>query len=357
MSTAPLLNDRFLRAARRLPVDRTPVWFMRQAGRYDPDYRKIKERHTLLEITRRPELAAEVTMMPVRKLGVDAAILYSDIMNPVEALGLRFDIVSGIGPVVERPIRTAEDVRALTPFEPEAMGYVYETIRLLKKDLTVPLIGFAGAPFTLASYLIEGRPSRTYRETKRLMVRAPDVWAALMERLSDMVAQYLRAQIGAGADAVQLFDSWVGALAPVDYAHFVLPYVARIFDALADLQAVKIYFPGIASGELLPLLTALSVDVVGVDWRVELAEADRRLGGRFALQGNFDPLWLEAPPAERAAYARRIVDQGLQAPGFIFNLGHGLYPEADPEAVRHLVDEVHAYSEAALKARAAEGVR
>ncbi|MBT9282140.1 MAG: uroporphyrinogen decarboxylase [Hydrogenibacillus schlegelii] len=345
------MNDRFLRAARKVPVDRTPIWFMRQAGRYDPEYHALKGRLSFKDIARLPEVAAELTALPVKKLGVDAAILYADIMTPVEGVGLSYDIVAGVGPVVERPIRSTEDVRALGAFDPAAVAGVFEAIRLVKRSLSVPLIGFAGGPFTLASYLIEGRPTRTYRETKRLMLRAPDVWTELMEALTAMTVRYLEAQLDAGADAVQLFDSWAGHLAPVDYERYALPYVRRIFQALAGRPAVKIYFPGVASGELLPLLRSLPIDVVGVDWRVPLAEANRRLNGRFALQGNYDPLWLEAPPDVRRAYARTVVDAGLQAPGFIFNLGHGLYPEAELEAVRDLVATVQEYSAERLAGR------
>jgi len=342
-------NDVFLRACRREPVDRVPVWFMRQAGRYDPEYRKIKEKYSLLEICSRPELAAEVTMMPVRKLGVDAAILYSDIMNPLAPLGVSFDIVKDVGPVIDRPIRSARDVERLKPFDAESgLPHVLETIRLLKKELAVPLIGFAGAPFTLASYLVEGRPSKTYRQTKTLMYGEPDVWFRLMDRLAGVAADYLRAQIAAGADAVQLFDSWAGALAPADYERYVLPAVKRIFDELADLPQPKIYFPGVASGELLPLLGVLRADVIAVDWRVPIGEARRRLAGRFAVQGNLDPYVLTAPMDVIREQARRIIDEGVREPGFVFNLGHGLYPEASVDKLKALTAFVHEYSREAL---------
>lgn len=349
-------NDLFLRACRREPVDRAPVWYMRQAGRYDPDYRKIKEKHSLLEICRQPELAAEVTMMPVRKLGVDAAILYSDIMNPVAPLGVPFDIVPNVGPVIAEPIRTARDVDRLKPLEAERdLPHVLETIRLLKRELDVPLIGFAGAPFTLASYLIEGRPSKTYRLTKALLFEHPDVWQRLMDKLADMAAHYLRAQIRAGAAAVQLFDSWAGALAPADYERHVLPAVKRIFAALADLPQPKIYFPGVASGELLPVLRGLQADVIGLDWRVSITEARRRLGRRFAVQGNLDPFVLTAPIGVIREQAARVIDEGVREPGFVFNLGHGLFPEASPDKLKALTDFVKAYSREALQAAAAQG--
>jgi uroporphyrinogen decarboxylase len=346
-------NDIFLRACRREPVERVPVWFMRQAGRYDPDYRKIKEKYSLLEICSRPELAAEVTMMPVRKLGVDAAILYSDIMNPLAPLGVSFDIVKDVGPVIADPVRSARDVDRLKPFDAESgLPHVLETIRLLRRELDVPLIGFAGAPFTLASYLVEGRPSKTYRRTKALMYGEPDVWFRLMDRLADVAAKYLRAQIGAGAAAVQLFDSWAGALAPADYERYVLPSVMRIFDELADLPQPKIYFPGVASGELLPLLRGLKADVIALDWRITIGEARRRLGSRFAVQGNLDPYVLTAPMEVIRDQARRIVDEGIREPGFVFNLGHGLYPEASLEKLKALTAFVRDHSREALMMRA-----
>lgn len=339
-------NDLFLRACRREKTERTPVWYMRQAGRYDPDYMVIKEKYTLLEICRQPELAAEVTLMPVRKLGVDAAILYSDIMNPVESIGIDFDIVKNIGPVIHNPIRTEDDVNRLMPIRVEEhLGHILETIRLLDRELEVPLIGFAGAPFTIASYLIEGKPSKNYLRTKQMMYSAPDVWFRLMGKLGDMVAAYLRAQIGAGAKAVQLFDSWVGALAPDDFRTFVLPTIEAIFAELADLPQPKIYFPGVSSGELLSCLGGVQADVIGLDWRVSIREGRRRLGdSRFAVQGNLDPTVLTAPQDVIHAYAREIVDQGLETPGHIFNLGHGLFPEADIAKLKVLTAYIQAYS-------------
>jgi uroporphyrinogen decarboxylase len=349
-------NDVFLRACRREPVDRVPVWYMRQAGRYDPEYRKIKEKYTLLEICSQPELAAEVTMMPVRKLGVDAAILYSDIMNPVAPLGVPFDIVKDVGPVIEKPIRSAQDVDRLTPIDAERhLPHVLETIRLLKGELNVPLIAFAGAPFTLASYLIEGRPSKTYSRTKALMYGDPAVWHRLMDILADMASHYLRAQLNAGAAALQLFDSWAGALSPGDYARYVLPAVKRIFDDLADMPQPKIYFPGVASGELLPTLGTVRADVIGVDWRVTIGEARRRLGSRFAVQGNLDPYVLTAPMDVIREQAARILDEGIREPGFVFNLGHGLFPEASLDKLKALTDFVHDYSREALAMMKSKG--
>jgi uroporphyrinogen decarboxylase len=340
-------NDRFIRACRQESVDRVPVWYMRQAGRYDPDYRTIKEKYSLLEICRQPELAAEVTMMPVRKLGVDAAILYSDIMNPVASIGIDFDIVQNVGPVIDNPIRSAEDVDRLRPIDVEGdLSHVIETIRILSRELEVPLITFAGAPFTIASYLIEGRPSRNYLKTKAMMYGEPELWDRLMGKLGDMVITYLRAHMAAGGQAFQLFDSWVGALAPHDFERFVLPTITRIFAELSDLPQPKIYFPGVSSGELLPTLRSLQADVIGLDWRVSVAEGRRRLGGsgQFAVQGNLDPVVLTAPMAVIEAEARRIIDQGLEAPGYIFNLGHGLFPEASLDKLRELTEYVHRYS-------------
>lgn len=348
-------NDLFLRACRREPTERVPVWFMRQAGRYDPDYQKIKQKLSLLEICARPDLAAEVTMMPVRKLGVDAAILYSDIMNPVASLGIPFDIVKDVGPVIHRPVRSRRDVERMKPFDAENdLAHVLETIRLLRKELTVPLITFAGAPFTLASYLVEGRPSKNHLRTKALMYGEPDTWFLLMDRLAGMVVAYVRAQIAAGAQAVQLFDSWAGALAPHDYDSYVYPAVERIFAGLSDLPQPKIYYPGVASGELLPILSRLKADVIGLDWRVTVSEGRRRLGPGFAVQGNLDPLVLTAPMDVIRAHARRIIDEGIGEPGFIFNLGHGLFPEASLDKLKALTDFVRSHSREALLACGAE---
>lgn len=342
-------NDTFLKACRRQPVDRLPVWYMRQAGRYDPEYRKIKEKYSLLEICKQPDLAAEVTLMPVRKLGVDAAILYSDIMNPVASLGIDFDIVKNVGPVIANPIRSAQDVDRLRPIDVEGdLSHILETIRILDRELKVPLITFAGAPFTIASYLIEGRPSKTYIRTKELMYSEPEVWHRLMDKLGDMVIAYLKAQIASGAKAVQLFDSWVGALSPKDFKQYVLPVIDRIFRELSHLTEPKIYFPGVSSGELLPALHDLQVDVVGLDWRVSIAEGRRRLDNRFAVQGNLDPFVLTAPMSVIKEQAKEIMDLGMKQPGYIFNLGHGLFPEASLHKLKELTDFIHEYSSSVL---------
>jgi len=339
-------NDLFLRACRGETTERAPVWYMRQAGRYDPEYRKIKEKYSLLEICEQPELAAEVTLMPVKKLGVDAAILYSDIMNPVASIGIDFDIVKNVGPVIHNPVRTRADVEALRPIDVEGdLPHILETIRILDKELKVPLITFAGSPFTIASYLIEGRPSKSYILTKTMMYTEPDVWHALMNKLGDMVVAYVRAQFANGAKAVQLFDSWVGALSPRDFRTYVLPVIERIFRELSDIPHPKIYFPGVASGELLPLLGGVEADVIGLDWRVSIREGRRRLGERFAVQGNLDPYVLTAPQDVIEAQAAAILDEGMEAPGYVFNLGHGLFPEASLDKLKALTDFVHRYSE------------
>lgn len=345
-------NDRFLRACRKEPVDRLPVWYMRQAGRYDPDYRKIKEKYSLLEICQQPELAAEVTMMPVKKLGVDAAILYSDIMNPVASIGIDFDIVAQVGPVIHEPIRTKAQIERLKPVDPDGdLGHILETIRILDRELDVPLITFAGAPFTIASYLIEGRPSKSYIRTKTMMYEQPEMWFMLMDKLGDMVITYVRAQIKNGGKAFQLFDSWVGSLSPRDFKTYVLPTIERIYASLTDLEVPKIYFPGVSSGELLPLLQHVKADVIGLDWRVSIEEGRRRVGDQFAVQGNLDPYLLTGPMDLIKQEARYIMDQGLLKPGYIFNLGHGLFPEASIDKLKELTDYIHHYSAEVLAAQ------
>jgi len=339
------MNDLFLRACRGERTERVPVWYMRQAGRYDPDYRKIKEKYSLLEICEQPELAAEVTLMPVRKLGVDAAILYSDIMNPVASLGIDFDIVKNVGPVIHNPIRTKADVEALKPFDAEGdLPHVLETIRILERELKVPLITFVGSPFTIASYLIEGKPSKSYITTKTMMYSEPEVWHALMNKLGDMAVAYAKAQFANGAKAVQLFDSWVGALSPRDFQAYVYPVIERIFRELAELPIPKIYFPGVASGELLPLLKDIRADVIGLDWRVSIREARARLGHGFAVQGNLDPYVLTAPMDVVRSQAAAVLDEGMEGSGYIFNLGHGLFPEASLEKLQQLTEFVKQYS-------------
>jgi uroporphyrinogen decarboxylase len=321
-----------------------PVWFMRQAGRSLPEYRAIRQRHTLLEITRQPELCAEVTLQPVRRLGVDAAILFSDIMQPLEAIGIELELVEGVGPVVGAPIRTAADVERLRPLEPEAdLPFVACTIQIVRSDLPpeVALIGFVGAPFTLAGYLVEGKPSREFVRTKQMMYSEPALWDALMARLADIAIAYAQAQIAAGAQALQVFDSWIGALSPRDYTRFVQPHMRRIFAALA--RAVPLIHFGTGTAALLERMAEAGGDVIGLDWRIPLDEGWTRVGGpeQVAIQGNLDPAALLAPWEVVRAEAEDVLYRAGGRPGHIFNLGHGVLPQTDPDMLRRLVDYVH----------------
>lgn len=333
------MTGTFLDACWGKPVERPPVWFMRQAGRSLPEYRALRERHGMFDIFRDPELAAEVTLQPVRRLGVDAAILFSDIVVPLAAVGVEIRLEPG--PVLAQPFRTAADLPRLRPLEPEAdMPYVLDTVRLLVEQLDVPLIGFAGAPFTLASYLIEGGPSKTHAMTKAVMYGEPAFWADLLDRLAGIVVASLRAQVEAGAAAVQVFDSWAGLLSPADYRRWVLPATRRIFAGLDDLGVPRIHF-GVGTGELLELLAEAGADVVGVDWRVPLDRARTRLGDQVAVQGNLDPAVCLAPWDVVAREARAVLDANAGRPGHVFNLGWGVLPETDPDTLRRLVDLVH----------------
>ncbi|WP_208027684.1 uroporphyrinogen decarboxylase [Rhabdothermincola sediminis] len=341
MPPAHLQDSPFLAACRGEAHDRVPVWFMRQAGRSLPEYRAIRGTGSILEAIRDPGLAAEITLQPVRRHGVDAAILYSDIVVPVAAVGFGVDVAPGTGPVVASPFRSERDLARLRPLEPETdTPYVLETVRLLAKELTVPLIGFAGAPFTVASYLIEGRPSRTYARTKSLMHSEPGLWSALLDRLADLAVASLRSQVAAGASAVQVFDSWVGALSPPDYERFVLPHSRRVFEGIVDLGVPRIHF-GVGTGELLDLLAAAGADVVGVDWRVPLDRARQRVPAGTALQGNLDPAICLAPWDVVAEAARDVLRRNAGHPGHIFNLGHGVLPETHPDTLTRLVELVH----------------
>jgi len=338
-------NSPFLAACRRRPHDRVPVWFMRQAGRSLPEYRAIRGTGSILQAVRDPALATEITLQPVRRYGVDAAILYSDIVVPVAAVGFGVDVRPGVGPVAEQPFRDADDLDRLPPFDPDVhVPYVQETVRLLTAELPVPLIGFAGAPFTVASYLVEGGPSRTYTRTKALMLGDPELFAALLGRLADYAIASLRAQVAAGASAVQLFDSWAGALHPAHYTRHVLPHSQRVFAALDDLGVPKIHF-GVTTGELLPLLRDAGADVVGVDWRVPLDAARTRVGDGHALQGNLDPAVGLAGWDAVAAEATDVLRRNGGHPGHVFNLGHGVLPETDPDVLARLVDLVHTWSD------------
>jgi uroporphyrinogen decarboxylase len=334
--------DRYLRAARGLPTDVTPVWFMRQAGRSLPEFRAIRAHASLVEITRDPALCAEVTLQPVRRLGVDAAILFADITTPFTGLGVDFEIKPGIGPVIERPIASVADIERLRPFDPEdAVAPLLDAIRLVRAASPVPLIGFAGAPFTLACYLIDGGPSREFPRTRRFMHAEPVAWAALMERLVDTTVAYLAAQVGAGAQAVQVFDSWVGGLGPLDYRRSVLPWMRRLWEGIGPLGVPSTHF-GINTAGLLRLQAEAGGDVIGLDWRIALDEG-RALVGERAVQGNLDPTLLLGPWPVVAETATWILDLAAGRPGHIFNLGHGVLPETDPDHLRRLVDLVHTH--------------
>jgi uroporphyrinogen decarboxylase len=332
----------FLRACRRQPVEAVPVWFMRQAGRSLPEYRAARGTESILTAVRRPELAAELTLQPVRRYGVDAAILFSDIVVPLAAVGFGVEVVAGRGPVVEQPFSSAADLRRLRPLEPgQDLPFVTETVKLAVDQLDgVPLIGFAGAPFTLCSYMVEGGPSRDYIRTKALMHGDPGLWVTLLDVLADMSIAFLRAQVDAGVDAVQLFDSWAGVLSPHDYARAVLPASRKVLEGLSDLGIPRIHF-GVGTGELLGLMAEAGADVVGVDWRVPLDEARRRVGPGVAVQGNLDPALCLAPWETCAAEARAVLAGG-GGTGHIFNLGHGVLPGTDPDVLARLVDLVHA---------------
>ena len=340
-------NDRFLKACRRQPVDRTPVWFMRQAGRYLPEYRALRAGHDFLTLSRTPELAVEVSLMPLRRFPVDAAILFADILLPLLEMGAELRYAEGDGPVIDNPVRDTAALKALRPIDPrEDLAYVLETLQGIRGELGdgVALIGFAGAPFTLASYLIEGGPSKTFALTKAMMFREPALWGALMEKLSEMTAEYLQAQIGAGAQAVQLFDSWVGCLAPGDYRELVLPYSRQVFEAVRPKGVPQIHF-GTGTASLLEAMAEAGGDVIGLDWRVELDKAWDRLGPQVAVQGNLDPAVLLAPIPQIESRAEDIIGRAGGRPGHVFNLGHGILPGTPPDHVAALVDFVHRRSE------------
>ena len=339
--TSPIADSVFLRACRREPVPHTPVWFMRQAGRSLPEYRALRVGTTMLESCMRPELVTEITLQPVRRLGVDAAIFFSDIVLPLKAIGIGLDIVPGVGPVVDQPFRGPDDVARLRPLDPDSdMPYVAESIRLLVKELEVPLIGFAGAPFTLASYLVEGGPSKTHSRTKAFMYADPAGWATLLDALASLTLTFLRAQVAAGASAVQLFDSWAGALSAADYERHVLPASRRIFAGLADLGVPRIHF-GVGTGEILGLMASAGADVVGVDFHLPIDEGARRIGPGTAVQGNLDPAVVLAPWDVVEERTLEVLRLAADLPGHVFNLGHGVLPETDPDVLRRIVDLVH----------------
>jgi uroporphyrinogen decarboxylase len=341
--SAALARAPFLLAARGEQVPHTPVWYMRQAGRSLPEYRALREGVAMLDACMRPDLITEITLQPVRRYGVDAAILFSDIVLPLKAVGVDLDIKPGVGPVVAAPVRTPADVAAIPDLTPEHVPFITEAVQQLVGELgATPLIGFAGAPFTVASYLVEGGPSKEHAATKAMMYGAPDVWDALMRKIAGISAAYLRVQVEAGASAVQLFDSWAGATSPQDYRRSVMPYSASVLAAAGELGVPRIHF-GVGTGELLGLMGEAGADVVGVDWRVPLAEGVRRVGGR-AVQGNLDPSLVFAPTEVMLARAAEVLDAGRNAPGHVFNLGHGVLPSTDPDALARLTDFVHSYS-------------
>ena len=338
-----LHNSPFLAACRSEPHHHTPVWFMRQAGRSLPEYRKIRGEGSILDAIKNSELSAEITLQPVRRYNTDAAILYSDIMVPLHALGFGIEIEPGVGPVVEKPFRSANDLKRLRSLEPDNdTPYVLETIHLLVEELAVPLIGFAGAPFTLASYLIEGAPSRTYTKTKALMLEDPELWDSLMNLLVEIVISSLRSQISAGVSAIQLFDSWAGALSPSAYERFVLPYSREIFAAIKDAEVPTIHF-GVGTGEILNLMSSAGSSVMGVDWRTPLDVVRKRLGSEVVLQGNLDPAICFASEQVISAEVLSILEKNGSHPGHIFNLGHGVLPETNPQVLEKIVEQVHSY--------------
>ena len=340
----PLDESPFLLACRRQPVPYTPVWYMRQAGRSLPEYRRARGGMPMLKACSRPDVIIEITLQPMRRYPVDAAILFSDIVVPLRAVGLDIDIKPGVGPVIGEPIRGDRDLARLRPLEPGDVGFITEAVTALVGELGArPLIGFAGGPFTLASYLIEGGPSKGHDRTKSLMYGNPPLWHALLGKLADIAISFLQVQVAAGVSAVQLFDSWVGSLSPADYRRSVLPHSRRVFEALAASGVPRIHF-GVTAGELLGMMSEAGADVVGVDWRVPLDEAVRRVEARTALQGNLDPAILLAPWEVIERRARDVIGRGRTAEGHVFNLGHGVLPETDPDVLARLVDLVHAES-------------
>jgi len=337
-------DSRFIRACRRQPVDVTPVWLMRQAGRYMPEYRKVRKQYSILEICKTPELAAEVTITAAERLGVDAAIIFADLLLPLEVMGLQFEFLEGEGPKIANPIRSASAIAQVKSDGAAELGYVSEAIRIVSRHFgtTLPVIGFCGAPFTLASYMIEGGGSRNYLETKKLMYREPDAWDELMRRIVRVLSPFVAAQVDAGADAIQVFDSWVGCLSPADYARFVLPHARTLIADLKATGAPVIYF-GTGTATLLPQMKQTRAEVIGVDWRVPMEEALAELGKNFAVQGNLDPALLFAPQTELRRQVRAVLDAAGGRSGYIFNLGHGILPETPVENVLALVEEVHSY--------------
>lgn len=339
--------DRFMKACRLEPVDRPPIWLMRQAGRYLPEYREMRSKHDFLTLCKTPELAARITLLPLEKFKLDAAILFADIMLPLEGMGVSFEIIEGVGPVVEHPVRTFHDVAALHVADPrESVPYVLEAVQLVRGELKdrAPLIGFTGAPFTLASYLVEGKPTRSFSQVKAFMFREPEAWDTLMRALSEVVLGYAVAQIEAGAQAMQLFDSWVGCLSPEDYRQYVLPYISRVFEGLAPFGVPRIHF-GTGTATLLEAMAEAGGDVMGVDWRIPLDAAWERIGPHWAVQGNLDPAVLLGSNSFVRKRAQEVLERAGARPGHIFNLGHGVLPDTPPENVTQLIEVVCGGSE------------
>ncbi len=339
-------NSKFVRACKSQPVERTPVWFMRQAGRYMPEYRAVRKQYSLLEICKKPELAAEVTITAAEFLGVDAAIIFADLLLPLEVMGLPFHFAAGEGPVIEKPVRAVEDIALLRTDRADELGYVSEAVSIVAKHFAnkIPVIGFCGAPFTLASYMIEGSGSRHYLHTKKMMYTAPAAWDVLMRKLVDVTTEYSAAQVRAGADVIQIFDSWVGCLSVEDYRRYVLPHVTAMVKRLQKTDAPIIYF-GTDSATLLPAMNETGADVIGLDWRIPLDTGWSALGHHCAVQGNLDPVLLFAEWKELKSRAENILKLAARRPGHIFNLGHGILPETPVENVKNLARFVQEYSQ------------
>ncbi|MGQ0810883.1 MAG: uroporphyrinogen decarboxylase [Nitrospiraceae bacterium] len=340
------MNDRFLKACRRQPVDCTPVWFMRQAGRYMPEYQQVRAKHSIFQVCKTPALAAEVTLQPIERFPLDAAIVFADILLPLEAMGMNLEFAEGEGPIIHNPIRDRAGVERLRVIDGDELNYVADAVRQARRALNerVPLIGFAGAPFTLASYAIEGGGSRNYVLTKQMMYREPEAWHRLMDKLARVVTGYLRRQIRAGAQAVQLFDSWVGCLSPADYAEYALPHVQLIFDGLKHEGVPMIHF-GTGTSALLPLMREAGGDVIGIDWRIHLDEAWAKVGHDLAVQGNLDPVALFAPLHEIERRIEDILRRAAGRPGHIFNLGHGVLPNTSMDHIAAAIEMVHKLSQ------------
>ncbi len=335
------MNDRFLKACRREEVDCTPVWFMRQAGRYMKEFRVLREQYSLLTVCKTPELATEVTFQPIKRFNLDAAIIFADILLPIEPMGMKLDFVVGEGPTIYNPLQTQHDVEALKPIDPTSdLDFVMKAIGMVRRDLQVPLIGFAGAPFTLASYMIEGGHSRNYIKTKQMMYEAPETWHLLMSKLVVVLSDYLSAQVSAGADALQIFDSWIGALSVFDYRRFVLPHMKTLFMDLKKLSVPVIHF-GTGTATLLKLQREAGGDVIGLDWRIPLDEGWKLIGYDVAVQGNLDPVSLFGPISEIEKQVDEILIRAGNRPGHIFNLGHGILPETPEASIEAVIERVH----------------